>query len=293
MNASVDTQRPSGFGGHLIAEYLFPGGLRHLVGMISRRLRGRWRTPVTSVRLNDAAATSASEHLRDLAPEALYEALVYQRGQRSFLLQEDRVRYGDRSAVEPYLHQRLVQALGLTSSSSGRLLEFGCGQGRNLFWLKRYAPDLRLHGVDISPGAIRAAMSFGKRLGLDVQFDTLTGHRLPFPDGWFDAAFTKHCLEQCPYTYRDIIQELLRVTRGPLVFLEPLSELYPVSFRGVCGRLHGLYHEYARGVYRYLRRATTVTHHERVGWSANAVNETCLVVVNAPSADATREGFPA
>ena len=176
-----------------------------------------------------------------------------------------------REFVEGVLKERLAPG--------AKVLEFGCSHGRNLFWLKRKHPGLSLYGVDISAESIRAGKELSTRFGLPVELSALTDHRLPYPDKFFDVSYTKHCIEQCPGTYRQILQELFRVTKGRVVLLEPIRQMYPLSWMGLLGRLHGFYNNYSEGVLSYLEENASIRHRERLGWATNPVNETCLVVL--------------
>jgi len=271
------------FAQYLFREYVFPGGVRKCAVALKRRWAGGWRTTQVSAHLNDEANAGlwADIHARD--QQALYDYVVYQKGRTSYLLKDDRVTYGDRSQVESYLHEQMASALELSASPEAAVLEFGCAAGRNLFWLKTRYPNLSLHGVDVSAEGLRAGEAMARQFGLDVSFTVLRDHCLPFPDGAFEMAFTKHCLEQCPSTYPAIIQELWRVTKKRLVFMEPMPELYPWSVRGVGGRLHNFYCDYARGIFSHLRQVGGIRQAERLRWASNPLNETCLIVMEKPA----------
>ncbi len=270
------------FGLYLFDEYIFPRGLMQLAVAVKRQLAGGWRTPAASAALNDIGNRRAWEELQQLNPDTWYDRVVYRKGRRSYFLKADQVFFGDPSEIDSVWRERLCSALRLTQDSQARILEFGCSHGKNLFWLKRNYPKLSVYGVDISNEAVTLGRRLSDHFEMEVTFTTLTDHRLPFPDAHFDVAFTHMCLEQCPYTYKEIIQELLRVTKTRIAFFEPLNELYPISILGLFGRLHGFYHNYSKGVYSYLKRVATVSQAERLQWTGNPVNNTCLVVVERP-----------
>ena len=264
---------------YAVNEYLFPRGVYQLGLAIKRKLSGGWRTTSVSVQINDTASQQLRKQIENMETEQLYDRVVHQKGIHRHVLQEDRVIYGDSSNVEQFLHEELARALRLAPKDNRKVLEVGCSCGRNLFWLKKHYPGLILQGADISGDAIQLGKSLAQRLSYEVQFVQLTDHRLPFPDGHFDLAFTKHCMEQCPYTYKPMIDELIRVTRERIVFLEPMEQLQPVSVRGLFNRLHGFYHNYSRGVYGHLRRKAQVVEARPLAWASNPFNQTCLVAV--------------
>ena len=252
---------------------------RHTVARLFRRV---WRTTAYSVVINDEARQRLRERVLNagLDREQLYEAICYLKGTTRFLLMADRVVQGDESVVEAHLYDQLYGALGLSKESQSKVLEFGCGHGRNLFWLKENHPELSLFGADISPVSIDLCRELSKLLDLDVQFDNLSDHTLPFSDDFFDVVFTNQCIEQCPSTYKQIIQEILRVTKKSVVFLEPMNELHGYSVRGLLNRVHAGQNNYAQGVYSYLKTVATVRTAHRLRWAANPAWEACLVVVD-------------
>src|SRR5579859_5548598 len=103
---------------------------------------------------------------------------------------------------------RLERCLVALRGVSGRLLEIGCGAGRNLRAFAHYRPDLTLQGVDISRVALEEAAAAGGpivyRLG-----DAL---HLPYPDASFDIVVLFDVLEHVPDVGR-AVAEIARVLR--------------------------------------------------------------------------------
>jgi ubiquinone/menaquinone biosynthesis C-methylase UbiE len=98
--------------------------------------------------------------------------------------------YEDENAVR----ESMVDMLDL--SPTARVLEVGCGTGRDSFRLaRRLGPDGHLHMQDLSPGMVHAcvrkmtdyAQTMDLSCGLDYSISNATA--LPFPDGSFDAVF--------------------------------------------------------------------------------------------------------
>ncbi len=70
---------------------------------------------------------------------------------------------------------------------SGRLLEFGCGEGLFLMSLKKSNPSVELWGVDIwGEILIKAKDAFDKAGIKDIRLIHSQGERLPFEDDFFD-----------------------------------------------------------------------------------------------------------
>lgn len=99
----------------------------------------------------------------------------------AFFEDEDKVREG------------MVDQLRLTRGM--RVLEIGCGTGRDSFRLARRIADGALHLQDLSPrmtrvcrGRMKARAAVGE-FGCALSYSVSSAAALPFPDGAFDAVF--------------------------------------------------------------------------------------------------------
>jgi len=67
-----------------------------------------------------------------------------------------------------------------------RILELGCGTGRNTPSYKHLLPDAEVHAVDIAPGLLRWAHAYAEGEGAAVHFHQMDATALDFPDESFD-----------------------------------------------------------------------------------------------------------
>ncbi len=67
-----------------------------------------------------------------------------------------------------------------------RILELGCGTGRNTPSYKQLIPDADVHAVDIAPGLLRWAHAYAESQGEAVHFHQMDATALDFPDESFD-----------------------------------------------------------------------------------------------------------
>lgn len=122
----------------------------------------------------------------------------------------------------------------------GNVLEVGSGRGDNIVSLALKNPGLNLTGLEFTESGLRR----GRELANNPQFAVntvdviepsgLNGDKvsfvkgsaleMPFRDDSFDAVFTTLSLEQIPYDYPKVLQEIKRVASKYAVFLEPFSE---------------------------------------------------------------------
>lgn len=93
------------------------------------------------------------------------------------------------------------------------VLDIGCGAGSNVIYLARAGFDS--HGVDLSPGAIRAASERARKQKLRVDVRVGDALRLEHPTGRFGGVIDNGCFHTIPIRRRgDYAREVGRVLRG-------------------------------------------------------------------------------
>lgn len=99
------------------------------------------------------------------------------------------------------------------------ILDVGCGRGAVARQLA--ADGAVVTGVDPGPEAIAAARAAVP----GARFEPAGGEALPFADHAFDAAIFINSLHHVPPTHmRAALREAVRVSRGPVLIVEPLAE---------------------------------------------------------------------
>jgi 2-polyprenyl-3-methyl-5-hydroxy-6-metoxy-1,4-benzoquinol methylase len=136
-----------------------------------------------------------------------------------------------------------------------RVLDVGCGTGQVLQRLLEQGCDA--HGVDVSEPNIRRARH------LTSQCQLYDGHRLPFADGWFDAAGALNVLEHVEQPER-FIHELVRVVKpGGRVVLSSPNFFRALGWRDYHPRMRGVSNKWHN-----LRRVLAKRHQIRVNPAA-------------------------
>jgi SAM-dependent methyltransferase len=116
------------------------------------------------------------------------------------------------------------------SLKSANVLDFGCGGGLMAKGLARFARSV--HGIDITPTIPDVEERFKRTFGEQNPFPpvklqgVLPGSKLPYKDGYFDAAFAWSVFEHVadvPFA----LSEIHRVLRPGGVFL---LQIYPLFF---------------------------------------------------------------
>ena len=92
------------------------------------------------------------------------------------------------------------------------VLDVGCGAGSNVLFLARRG--FESHGIDLSPGAVRAAQERARDEGLTIDVRVGDALDLDFPGARFDGVIDNGCFHTLPIARRrDYARELTRVLR--------------------------------------------------------------------------------
>jgi SAM-dependent methyltransferase len=105
----------------------------------------------------------------------------------------------------------ILERAGVALTSSGNILEFGCGDGRMIRWLEHLAGDREVWGTDIDAGRI---LWCKQNLGRPFHFITNTAvPHLPFEDRHFGFVFAGSVFTHIDDLADSWIAELRRILR--------------------------------------------------------------------------------
>lgn len=128
--------------------------------------------------------------------------------------------YADRERGVPFFRwapdESLVQWVedGLVDLPAGtRVLELGCGPGRNAIWLAQQG--CRVDAVDLSDSALTWARERALSVGVDVRFEHADIFAWAVPDGGYDLVYDSGCFHHLPPHRRPAYRELLRRALRP------------------------------------------------------------------------------
>ncbi|HEY1421425.1 MAG TPA: class I SAM-dependent methyltransferase [Candidatus Dormibacteraeota bacterium] len=128
---------------------------------------------------------------------------------------------------------KLRRALDALDGISGDVVDIGCGAGNVARAMAEARPDLRVHGVDISEGALEVA----RRSAPKVDFHLAPAGVLPFADGSMSAAFMFDVLEHLEDPAATL-REIRRVLRpGGMFHIVLPVEVQPWTFYRFVSRL--------------------------------------------------------
>lgn len=103
---------------------------------------------------------------------------------------------------------RRVLRLGV---HEGKALDIACGPGHLLRSLARLAPNLELHGVDVSPNMLKRAQERSEKKGLASRIELHLGsaYQLPFESNTFDLVINTlalHCFEEPQRFFGELVR---------------------------------------------------------------------------------------
>lgn len=143
---------------------------------------------------------------------------------------------------------RFLRERGLPPQRT-RLLDIACGTGRVLQQLATAHPELRYHGVDLSPFYVKSAR---RRLRHVAEMSLLVenAEHLPYVDGHFDVVTSVYLFHELPRNARrNVVREMFRVLRpGGLVVLEDSAQ--PSDSPTIANVLAGFPAEYHEPFYQ-------------------------------------------
>lgn len=102
---------------------------------------------------------------------------------------------------------RLLHAFAQLPAGA-KVLEVGCGAGRQARTLKKFRPELEVYGCDLSQAAIMVARSYND----GVIYEVSDAARLPYPDNFFEAVMLFDVLEHVP-DVASVVKEIVRVLK--------------------------------------------------------------------------------
>lgn len=136
-----------------------------------------------------------------------------------------------------FYRKTFLNAFNTHFAHSKTVGEFGCGVGRNLIYLHKAHPELKLYGFELCEPGVELANKAAEKFNLPIkyfQLDYLNWNPsdIKMPD--IDTAFTIFSLEQIPeqeQNYKALNNIMSRVNLGTF-HLEPVVENYPKNIRG-------------------------------------------------------------
>jgi SAM-dependent methyltransferase len=157
-------------------------------------------------------------------------------------------------AIDVYVFDQLLRG---RITPGMRVLDAGCGSGRNVEYLLRCGADV--HGVDADQRSVRRVRQLARELapGLpEENFRTEALTELSFPDASFDAVIccaVLHFVDD-EAAFRQALDEMFRVLRPGGVFFARLAS--SIGIEDSVEREHDRWHTLPDGSSRFLVDAT-------------------------------------
>lgn len=171
-----------------------------------------------------------------------------------WILRDSKLERGTTRHARRYLLERLAaNIIELLPDGQGTVVEFGCGTGRNLFYLAQRFPGLTLIGIELTPKTVERARAVARANGWEITF--LVGDMTSPPEitRAVDVVYSVHALEQLPRAFRSAVDAMLNLASRGVIFLEPVHELFPPTMLGLAGRFRIYNADYLNGLLGYLK----------------------------------------
>jgi tellurite methyltransferase len=144
--------------------------------------------------------------------------------------------------IDIYLFDQLLRG---RITPGMRILDSGCGGGRNLVWFLRNSSDYEIFGVDSDPSAIAAVRSLAASLAPGfpaANFRVEAIEKTSFPDAFADVVLSSAVLHFASgdKQFEDMLREMWRVLKpGGLLFCRLASSIgIERQVKQIAGRRH-------------------------------------------------------
>ena len=106
----------------------------------------------------------------------------------------------------------------LPIKESHKILEVGCGEGQNIYNLKKRHKKAKFYGIDMAKNRIE----FAKTKINDAIFSTQDGRKIEYKDNTFDIVFCRDVIHHMSTNRQKFIKEMLRVCKknGKIILIE-------------------------------------------------------------------------
>ena len=112
----------------------------------------------------------------------------------------------------------LSNILNSKDNKNLNLLEVGCGEGQNIYNLKKRHKKAKFYGIDMAKNRIE----FAKTKINDAIFSTQDGRKIEYKDNTFDIVFCRDVIHHMSTNRQKFIKEMLRVCKknGKVILIE-------------------------------------------------------------------------
>ncbi|MEM7437187.1 MAG: class I SAM-dependent methyltransferase [Myxococcota bacterium] len=266
----VDDRGPLLFTAGAFAHY----GLRAMLGQrVSRN---------TNQVMGEYNREERTEHWkRDLAVDDL---ILGDDHAQQWIVRDSKLARGTVREAREYLLERLAKNVKeVLPDGDGTIVEFGCGTGRNLFFLAQRFPRLKLIGIELTPKTVERARIVARDHDWNIEFHVGDMTSPPDLQTEVDMAYSIHALEQLPRAYDQAADAMLNLANKAVLFLEPIHELFPKSVLGLAARFRIYNADYLNGLLQHLEASGARIKHANLlptaGYPLNWTGEVCVETV--------------
>lgn len=276
--------------------FLWSGLLHYSLRVFAQsiRLRKFVRTPKSVMDIYNTE--TREEYWKEDPSDLSWEDLVYHDPQtQALILLNDRIVKGTPAQTRHFmlnaLEERIKQYLYDAPSGMRYVVEFGCGTGRNILYLKRRLPDVDFIGLELTPKNVDLARAAAHKWDIDVQFyqSDVSAELPPNLPRTIAISFSYLALEQMPRIFPNVVEQMVSLANRAVLLYEPCYEMYPLNMRGIVSKLRIIYSDYIRGLPHYLKmKGYKIDVARRLGTAVNPFNEPCEIVLDTQKSSGSR-----
>ncbi|WP_435151231.1 class I SAM-dependent methyltransferase [Candidatus Pelagibacter bacterium nBUS_44] len=168
------------------------------------------------------------------------------------------------------------------------ILELGSGNGRNLAYFAKKYKNLKYIGIDISDTNYLTSIYFKNKFKInnlkffkkDITLEKTFKNLKINPD----LIFTCFAIEQIPYRFENVLENIAKLQPELLIFIEPFPEYQGLTLRGISTKLRAK--SFSR-IYRHKKLINDfkkkynykLLEEGKCGFGGNPFNEACKVIL--------------
>ena len=111
-----------------------------------------------------------------------------------------------------------------------KILDFGCGVGKNSVLMKKYFPESQVYGIDISQDSIDMA---NEKKVVDCKFKVYDGENIEFENDFFDVIFISNVFHHIVHNKHLEILEMLKskLSYSGYIFIFEHNTMNPLTLK--------------------------------------------------------------
>ncbi len=156
------------------------------------------------------------------------------------------------------------------------IIEFGFGDGCNLFYLKSKYPEVSFIGFELSEVSTDLAKKASQKYNVKVDFYKADISK-NIPKMKADAVFSCHGLEMMPRIFTGAVKNMLQASEN--VLLLTIEDFWPLTLRGIISRMRVKSLDRLSGLVDWCEKNALILDYHPLPDSLNPLNQTVYMSI--------------